>query len=342
MHWLVFDVLTHIVFWGCSTTSGDALVVSSRKEQSSVKTHQEDRGVQALNSRMRRQEPAIGGGGVAPAAGEAAARGDGGAPIHMSDMPAMRDTTLFCWAVLFPNKQELDLARTHIEKGMLAKCDAFAIYSNVSSGELSKLFNLSETATSHLHIEKVIDGPMEGPIGGVWKTVQNWPIFEQVWQQRSIQFAEYDWTIKVDLDTVFSTGRLRNLLAFTSFPGDKAVTMAHKREGRYRQKVFGSFNGPIEIFSQKAISRYIDGHQDCEVAVQNGEEDWYMEKCMKLLGVENIVDFRILLDLNVENKSSVTYDLQWEYVPSCAKNYVAFHPVKDVASMARCMKEMEQ
>mmetsp|Transcript_119867 Transcript_119867/g.220477 ORF Transcript_119867/g.220477 Transcript_119867/m.220477 type:complete len:327 (+) Transcript_119867:75-1055(+) len=313
MYPLSFDAVIPILFWSFSATSGNALVVSSRKQQNSVQIHREDNGVGTLTSGMQRKELSSDG------------------------------ATLFCWAVLFPTAQEVELAMIHVEKGMLARCDAYAIYSNVSSGELSALLNLSDNSTSLLHIEKVIEGPMRSDIGGVWNTAQNWPIFEQVWQKRVNLFAEYNWTVKIDLDTVFNTQLLRNLLASTSSsPGDQAITIAHKRAGRYRAKVYGSFNGPIEVFSQMAISKYIAGHQDCEAEVALREEDWYMEKCMELIGAQNIIDFRILFDLHVEAKSAeLRVDSSVNATSTCAKNYVAFHPLKTVESMQKCISELD-
>mmetsp|Transcript_166164 Transcript_166164/g.403734 ORF Transcript_166164/g.403734 Transcript_166164/m.403734 type:complete len:225 (+) Transcript_166164:2-676(+) len=95
---------------------------------------------------------------------------------------------------------------------MLTACDAYAVYSNVSAVQL---LGPQRVASLHLSSDGVaVKGSMDVPKNLDFHTADNAPVFHQVWQQvfKEATYRRYDWTIKLDPDTVFLPDRLRGVL----------------------------------------------------------------------------------------------------------------------------------
>mmetsp|Transcript_115650 Transcript_115650/g.338265 ORF Transcript_115650/g.338265 Transcript_115650/m.338265 type:complete len:298 (-) Transcript_115650:40-933(-) len=129
--------------------------------------------------------------------------------------------SLFCFSVVRPGP-EAELLRLHLEVPMLAGCDAYAVYSNVSMMELMGVQGamvLQQIGHGSSFVQAVngsMDVGMEGYPAENPKTfsASNTPIFKQAWRALFATGARkrYDWVVKVDPDTILFPDRLRTIL----------------------------------------------------------------------------------------------------------------------------------
>lgn len=120
--------------------------------------------------------------------------------------------TLFCFSVARPNTHDVETVKVQLLFGMLNRCEAYAVYSNVSSAEL---LGADVMAKVNLSSDGVaVSGSMEVPLDPQYHSALNAPVFHQVWQQvfKEGTYRRHDWTVKLDPDTVFLPDRLRWVL----------------------------------------------------------------------------------------------------------------------------------
>merc|ERR1712012_203851 len=87
------------------------------------------------------------------------------------------------------------------------------------------------------------------------------------------------------------------------------------------------FQGSLEIFSQKAVERYMEYSQLCSDKIgHDGGEDFFIMSCMDAIGVKNMKDDGILYDKYATGEHLILDDV------SCCGNLgvAAFHPFRSL------------
>lgn len=224
--------------------------------------------------------------------------------------------TLFCFSVVVPGTHQVEVLQEHLKEGLLSGCDEYGVYSNVTNGEL-----LNDSSVPG---GQAVEGPISVATGGLWGNALNTPVFLAVWREilRSGVYQQCDWTVKVDPDTVFLPQRLRSLLQ--EYPLAGPLLLLNKVPG---PPDFSGLNGPIEVFSREAIQAYASDPALCEQLVLPGtaymHEDWYLERCMGLIGVRAVHE---------------PYLLNQNGIDECMYSFpAAHHPFKDPATFKMCL-----
>jgi len=195
-------------------------------------------------------------------------------------------------------------------------CDGHAVYSNQSLA----LGNGTKT--------RAVISDLVCSTGGEFKTALNLHIFMTVWNKviADGDYAGYDWTVKVDPDSVFYPERLR-LAVFEYGTGNDKVYLNNCKFG---------LHGPLEVFSRTAVQEWGSGKGQCDTHFQklcSGDcywgEDLFIDQCMsRVLKIRRDSDYSLL----VEEHCDAPKD--WD---DCRdKSFVAYHPFKDVSSWRNC------
>jgi len=219
--------------------------------------------------------------------------------------------TLFCFSLMLPWGYEPGLLRMQLQRGQsIFACDATEVYS-------SKQIDLGGLITVDLGID------LHCPLGGVFHTVMNTPIFLEVWKRiiEAGRFRQYQWTVKADPDAVFFPKRLRHILK-----GDQAKAAVDK--GIFLNNCGFGLHGPLEVVSNRALEAYGEGSSTCKRPPQ---EDVYLQRCLNQLGVTQVNHFNLLAEDHCAFKD-------WE---ECSSGHVAFHPFKKVEDYERCLDAVE-
>jgi len=192
-------------------------------------------------------------------------------------------------------------------------CDATAVYSNVS---MQLGAHMTRTVHADLHCK----------IGGQFMTALNTPIFKKVWSKiiDDGEFADHDWTAKVDPDAVFIPSRL-----FNTLHGSREQVWAQENNGSYLNNCKFGLHGPLEVFSRRAIQVYASERTRCEPPMM--QEDFYMQTCLQFLGVKKVDRFELLSEASCASKT-------WH---DCQSRHVSFHPFKEVEAWKTCMHTAE-
>jgi len=210
-----------------------------------------------------------------------------------------RGTSLFCLMATLPNSPEDALiAKARDKQASIFACDA------------------------HLHLNSWKSTSAKWDSG--FNTLVNTDVFLDVWKHVKAdgRYASYDWTVKVDADSVFFPDRLRSHLAALHAPKLMPIYVKNTAAD------FG-FLGAIEVFSKEALDVYFSGDAEgandehClkEITTQAGE-DGFMKGCMDILGAGFMTDIDVL-------RTPAATD--------CGDaNRVCFHAFKDVAAWEGC------
>jgi len=221
----------------------------------------------------------------------------------------------FCFSLVVPWTGEPQLISKQLDlHAGIAACDRFAAYSNQVM-ELGQMrFRTRLLPNIDLHAAK----------GGQFWTVMNTRIFKALWRQvlDDKDWVHYDWTIKLDPDTVFFSSKFKLLIAHrTSLQHDpddkKGIVLVNCRFG---------LHGPLEALSKQAMSVYNDGWRYCPEFPP--QEDVYLQHCTNQLGIRQMQAYDVLAE-----KACHTPDYQ-----ACTGNFVSFHPFKSPEDWARCMR----
>lgn len=153
----------------------------------------------------------------------------------------------------------------------------------------------------------------------------NTDVFLDAWEavRRDGQYAEHDWTVKVDPDCVFFADRLRSHLRALRPPPGAALYV--KNNDMERGLGNNGFLGAIEVFSTSAMETYFANSDGCQrtLGVNCGEDNFF-KKCMDALDVGFMTDPTIFAPED---------NLQ-----ACQKNErVAFHPIKEAQEWQCCV-----
>mmetsp|Transcript_34995 Transcript_34995/g.81177 ORF Transcript_34995/g.81177 Transcript_34995/m.81177 type:complete len:682 (+) Transcript_34995:81-2126(+) len=239
--------------------------------------------------------------------------------------------TLFCWSVVTPGTTEpgLMLKQWVLSAGLFS-CDAHTIISNVTS---NKLFS-DEVMASQVRVS-MIQGMLwakltKGP-EGAWHAL-NTPVFIKAWQVILSEgiYKRYDWTLKLDVDAVIVPPRVKLLLKNRPRQGDRYAPLYLLNTG---VDATGNFlHGPVEVLSQAAVDAYGIGAQRCQTQVDytNEGEDWYLNACLKLIGVPGVLEKKLLKDAYMWGKKKVT----------CNSKEAVFHPAKTTERWVSCVLEV--
>lgn len=237
----------------------------------------------------------------------------------VSGMPGTRAMwgELFCFAVMLPDGRELDLvqAQADMNHGIFA-CDARSVYSSkdveIADGERTV----------------VVETEFKCGVGGVLYSCLNTRTFIEVWKLilADSRYLRYDWTVKVEPDTVFMVGRLRHFLGTAYL---KSVGIA------YLNNCDHGLHGAIEVYSRGAVQAFAVLGPVCYSGLHKLDysqwgESLFMDQCLgKVLQVPRLESYGLLNEDTCGSKD-------WQ---DCSDNSVAFHPFKDPDAFRRCVQK---
>ena len=201
-------------------------------------------------------------------------------PLTHSQQPLR----LFCYSVVMPSPSyEVGLLKYQMgQRAGIFSCDSFAVFSNVSSLD----------DAPEIPVVQVIHGPMTVPRGDSWMKrltngdALNTPLFMHAWKwfADTKTHEQYDWTIKLDADTVFYAPLLRLTLAerlpisfSTSWQCDHAA-----RTDPFALTFWGDWlPGPIEALNSEAMNRILARVKRCAADMPPDEfgEDIWLSRC---------------------------------------------------------------
>mmetsp|Transcript_70413 Transcript_70413/g.204182 ORF Transcript_70413/g.204182 Transcript_70413/m.204182 type:complete len:584 (+) Transcript_70413:2-1753(+) len=157
---------------------------------------------------------------------------------------------------------------------------------------------------------------------GSWNSLVNTDVFVTLWKQVQARgnYKDYDWTVKVDPDTVFMPGRLRWHLG-NARPPAKFPMYIRNDHGIL------PFLGAIEIVSEAGLDRFFDSIDDCHRTMGgHSGEDGFIRGCFDMIGVAFMMDDNMLVS---------------SYTKPCTDGgKVAYHPRKSVGDWMNCFKQM--
>lgn len=238
--------------------------------------------------------------------------------------PKLRSTlggqySLFCFTLVQSDSYEVSLVSHQHQRGVgLFSCDEYAVFSDR---------RLPLTGEPLVYTE-VIQGPLrvpksDPPYNFALNTEVFFRVWEKVWQDRT--YANHDWIVKVDPDTVFLPNRLRQHLSHGP-PPTASISFINCYRG---------LHGPIEIMSRPAVDRYRDGLDRCRIDLASyvdvSGEDMFMSRCLTLLQIQQVDDFNLLSEKACGEEPS-----------PCTSGKTAFHPFKAPELYFQCLVEAER
>ena len=254
--------------------------------------------------------------------------------------PAPRKVRLFCWVMLINVKPMLELFKEiHPE---LARCDGHAAYSNES-------FSVDLGGGGAYRTTRAFRGPMaQKPKQTMFgKIAVNTPVFIKFWRF-FIKFSadgasartaagthlDYDWIVKLDVDTVFFADRLRARLEELPPETEKAPVLLTNPCAPNYQQPNGCFFGGLEVFSSALVEEYaLKGRTACEPRAEGWDvsEDGYWRECaVQFLGAKELLVGGII--------SPSVQACERENADSSTAYHAAFHAFKQVGAYRECRR----
>lgn len=192
--------------------------------------------------------------------------------------------SLFCFSVMRETGYEPKLMRAQfVRNAGIFGCDERAIFCSADF-TLRAAFHGAEHAVRF--VPAAVGVSQDGTAG-------NAQLFMNIWEavQKDGRFNWFDFTIKVDPDAVLLPRRLRAHLR----------PHVHDRVGFYVKNCnkypgapnFPMMYGSVEVFSRLALQLYFSGGLHCRQILpwQAWGEDFFMNKCLDMLGVSGVSDF---------------------------------------------------
>ena len=197
--------------------------------------------------------------------------------------------TLYCFMVVHP--REASLLRVHLDPGIgtLAACDAYDVFSNVTS---------FEPPIPGLGMTVAVQGSMDVPLVEPYMTAMNSEIFQAVWRQIFVEkrYQAYDWVIKLDADTMFWASSVRDRITALNIDSKDNVLL-HTKIKWTPGGVYHGLDGPLIAISRGAADAYgaDPSHCENEVDISGKSEDWYLDECLTLLGTKSVPEPGLLM-----------------------------------------------
>lgn len=185
--------------------------------------------------------------------------------------------------------------------------------------------------------DKAWFAPVRNTPQGVW---HNTNVFARAWRwiAQQKEYLNYDWTVKVDPDCVFMPGKLQSILQTRSFDVNSPLYLLNCEQ-------WYAIQGPLEIFSKAGAQHFFDGLSNCQdwIDWEKWGEDWFVGKCMEIVGVRHEEGFETLNDMWCKTNWAGTGHSYEDEVkangPTCNDGKAAFHPYKTTKEMRQCVEQ---
>jgi len=253
-------------------------------------------------------------------------------------------TSLYCFTVYTKDtgstkkSTELELLMKQAEKKVsLFACDMSAVYGDVAVESEYLTVTKVEDVDNDFHFAK-------RKHMGTWI---NTGLYAQTWKAIAAKgdYADYDWSVKVDADAVFFPEKL--IARISLLPISPTGGFLANCEG-----VEYGFFGNLEVFSKTAFSILLANVDTCKtktvknwkVGIHKGKygpmgEDLFAEMCLRKNGVEEIDAFDITKDGCCSAKRPGNEKKNKKWKPDCATTSTpAMHPFKKPAEYFACME----
>lgn len=228
------------------------------------------------------------------------------------------ESSIFCWALMQPGGQEVELIRKQEMEGIgLFQCDSWTVYSNIS-------YQFRHFRTNVVHES------LEAHVGGRWNTVLNTQVFIEAWKQvvADGKWRDHVWTVKLDPDTVFVPKVFKRIVS---------QSWVVRAENSNKDGIFlwtckktGELHGPVEALSRRAVAKWGRSHSECaELWTLPRQEDVYMQTCLEALNARGYYDAQLLTEKACKGT---------DYL-SCTPGYAAYHPQKIASKHFACSKK---
>eukprot|EP00931_Biecheleriopsis_adriatica_P048355 TRINITY_DN2793_c0_g1_i14.p1 TRINITY_DN2793_c0_g1~~TRINITY_DN2793_c0_g1_i14.p1 ORF type:complete len:570 (+),score=100.13 TRINITY_DN2793_c0_g1_i14:65-1774(+) len=250
---------------------------------------------------------------------------------------AKASTSMLCYMVLF-SMHEVEIVKEALRRRAgIFECEEHMLFTATSRSVLFGEGPVGPVVSIPLKAGPSHKAPAPGALTLSWQNVET---FLQALQRvnTSARWQSHDWLVKVDPDAVFLPHRLREHLELKS---SKTYFRNCNRDHAEPMLL-----GGLEVFSKDAMRNFLREEQRCrqELQWQGWGEDYFMSKCMDLLGIRGSTEmlgaevgsFALLADRNCNCSASAS--------PSCQTNcnipgYAAYHPFKDADSWLACWRE---
>jgi len=234
--------------------------------------------------------------GASPATGQ---RTQAHVPNQVANGAQTHPSGMLCWLVTMSEGVELELVKDHYgHKRSVFACDDYVVFSDTTD-----LSPIVATDIGALRSKRA-------PWGGWYNTL----VFLHAWGSlaKEGKFANFQWVVKVDADSVFFPDRL----------------WAHLHDAAWSKPVYlkggKMLLGAIEVFSNAAVHAFAKrGARVCTEDIEVSGEDGFINSCMGQLDVHASIDHSLL-------KSTTN-------VQDCTDGrFVAFHPFVSIQSFDAC------
>jgi hypothetical protein len=158
-----------------------------------------------------------------------------------------------------------------------------------------------------------------------YKSKSNINFFVEHWDKvrKDDVWAKYDWTVKVDPDTVFFPNRLKLRLDKLNTPAGASVYIENI-DFKYK------FISALEVLSKAALKLYFSHRSECQEHLGSaGSEDYFIKACLDAVGARHQSDFSLLRDRYAEPSMADCTD----------GDAAAFHYFKEVKFWEACHQE---
>lgn len=226
----------------------------------------------------------------------------------------------FCFCVMMASTEEQRIMEEQAQRSSgIFQCDGLAIFSDV------------EVELGPYHFRSTEIGTVKSSVGQGGDATSSWVntrVFMRAWKlvRDSAFYERFDWTVKVDPDTVLVVPVLRQHLqdrGFDGFVGRHSEMFLKNCPG-----VPDGFYGAVELMSRSAIRAFATNLDDCRQQLGHAGwgEDLFAQKCMEFAGVSAHEDFKLVAD---------AFCGAPEPLP-CADGRPAYHPLKTLDAWVGC------
>lgn len=198
--------------------------------------------------------------------------------LRVEGTPKERRVKLFCYTLVKNNNLEPRLLHVQKELGDgIFSCDKYVVFSSVSD------------------LGGIAAVPLSEPFDSVGPRKSNTHNFYEAHHRmfKDNAFADTDWVIKTDPDTVWSASGLRRVLAavrpdFDGYFLNNNLTDYFLEHHVHYHGPPAKLSGGIEIVSTKAMETYRRNISICENMTRDDREDEYLRACLGALSVPTV------------------------------------------------------